>query len=166
MPDSTGEPPHGITFRDALRFWFRLGLISFGGPAGQIAIMQTELVDRLRWIDQRSFLNGLNFCTLLPGPEAQRLATYIGWRLHGVRGALAAGGLFVLPGAVVLLALSWIAAAKGDTSVVSAIFYGLKPVVIAVVAGAVRRNRRRPAQTWRAGGRPAPPLRAHVFFGP
>src|SRR5258708_6357700 len=165
MPDSTGEPPHGLTFRDALRFWFRLGLISFGGPAGQIAIMQTELVDRLRWIDQRSFLNGLNFCTLLPGPEAQQLATYIGWRLHGVRGALAAGGLFVLPGAVVLLALSWIAAAKGDTSVVSAIFYGLKPVVIAVVAGAVWRIGRRALKTWQAGALPAAAFAAIFFFG-
>src|SRR5258708_31285306 len=127
MPDSTGEPPHGITFRDALRFWFRLGLISFGGPAGQIAIMQTELVDRLRWIDQRSFLNGLNFCTLLPGPEAQQLATYIGWRLHGVRGALAAGGLFRLPRAVVLLPLSRVAPPKGATSGVRARLHRLKP---------------------------------------
>src|SRR5271167_751305 len=113
MPDSSTGAAPSVTFREALRFWFRLGWISFGGPAGQIAIMQTELVDRLRWIDQRSFLNGLNFCTLLPGPEAQQLATYIGWRLHGIRGGLAAGILFVLPGAFILLLLSWLAAAKG-----------------------------------------------------
>ena len=113
MPDSStgGIPP--VTFREALRFWFKLGWISFGGPAGQIAIMQTELVYRLRWIDQRSFLNGLNFCTLLPGPEAQQLATYIGWLMHKTRGGLLAGGLFILPGAVAIMALSYVYAAFG-----------------------------------------------------
>jgi chromate transporter len=110
------------SFAEALRFWLKLGCISFGGPAGQIAIMQHELVDRRQWIDQRSFLLGLNFCTLLPGPEATQLAAYIGWRLHGILGAVVAGTLFVLPGALVLLALSWIAAAKGDTPIVGAIF--------------------------------------------
>jgi chromate transporter len=165
MPDASGEPQHGVTFKEALRFWLKLGFISFGGPAGQIAIMQTELVDHKKWIDQRSFLNGLNFCTLLPGPEAQQLATYIGWRLHGVRGGLAAGGLFVLPGAFILLALSWIAAAKGDTSIVSAIFYGLKPVVIAVVAGAVWRIGRRALKTWQAVALAAAAFIAIFFFG-
>src|SRR5262249_2892582 len=108
MPDGTtpftpDESGHRVTFRDALRFWFKLGWISFGGPAGQIAIMQTELVDRKRWIGQRLFLTALNFCTLLPGPEATQLAIYIGWRLHGLWGGVAAGTLFVLPGAFVLL---------------------------------------------------------------
>ena len=143
-------PSHGVTFAEALRFWLRLGLISFGGPAGQIAIMQTELVDRKRWIGQRAFLNGLNFCTLLPGPEAQQLATYIGWRLHGVWGGLAAGLLFVIPGALLLFALSWLAAAHGDTSLVAAAFYGLKPVVIAIVVGAVWRIGRRALKSWQA----------------
>jgi len=140
----------GPGFAEALRFWLKLGCISFGGPAGQIAIMQHELVDRRQWIDQRSFLLGLNFCTLLPGPEAQQLATYIGWRLHRVKGAIVAGSLFVLPGAFVLLALSWLAAAKGDTPVVGAIFYGLKPVVIAIIAHAVWRIGKRTLKNWQS----------------
>ncbi|CAO3417984.1 chromate efflux transporter [Azospirillum endophyticum] len=124
-------------------YWLRLGLTSFGGPAGQIAMMQSELVDRRRWIDQTRFLHALNFCMLLPGPEAQQLATYIGWRQHGVRGGLVAGGLFVLPGALVLLALSWIAAAHGDTGLVGALFDGIKPAVVAIIAAAVWRMGRR-----------------------
>ncbi len=127
------------SFREALRFWFGLGFINFGGPAGQIAIMQSELVERRRWIGQEAFLQALNFCMLLPGPEAQQLATYIGWKLHGVRGALAAGILFVLPGAALLYGLAWIAAAHGDTTIVGAVFAGLKPVVVAVVLHAVWR---------------------------
>ncbi len=127
------------TFPDALRFWTKLGLISFGGPAGQIAVMQHELVDRRGWIGQDAFLQALNFCMLLPGPEAQQLATYIGWKLHGVRGGLAAGILFVLPGALILYALAWIAAAHGDAALVSAVFAGLKPVVVALVLHAICR---------------------------
>lgn len=130
-------------FAEALRFWLTLGFISFGGPAGQIAIMQTELVDRRRWIDQDAFLRALNFCMLLPGPEAQQLATYIGWRLHGLKGALTAGILFILPGALILFGLAWIAAAQGDATIVAAIFTGLKPVVVALVAHAVLRIGRR-----------------------
>ena len=126
-------------FSEALRFWLTLGFISFGGPAGQIAIMQTELVDRRRWIEQDAFLRALNFCMLLPGPEAQQLATYIGWKLHGLKGALTAGLLFVLPGALILFALAWIAAVHGDATIVAAIFTGLKPVVVALVAHAVLR---------------------------
>ncbi|HJS32729.1 MAG TPA: chromate efflux transporter [Alphaproteobacteria bacterium] len=151
MPDASNtylEPRPSLG--EALRFWLKLGCISFGGPAGQIAIMQHELVDRRQWIDQRSFLLGLNFCTLLPGPEATQLASYIGWRLHGVLGAVAAGTLFVVPGALVLLVLSWIAAAKGDTPVVGAIFYGLKPVVIAIIAHAVWRIGRRTLKNWQS----------------
>ncbi len=131
------EPTPPPSFAAALRYWLHLGLLSFGGPAGQIAMMQHDLVDRRRWIGQAEFLQALNFCMVLPGPEAQQLATYIGWRLHGVRGALAAGILFVLPGAFVLYGLSWIAAAHGDTHVVRAIFDGLKPVVIAIVLQAL-----------------------------
>ncbi|MCW5729448.1 MAG: chromate efflux transporter [Alphaproteobacteria bacterium] len=131
------------SFREALAFWFRLGCISFGGPAGQIAIMQSELVERRRWIDQTAFLQGLNFCMLLPGPEAQQLATYVGWRLHGWAGAVAAGCLFVLPGALVLLCLAWIAAAYGGVGPVAAIFDGIKPMVVAIIAHAVWRIGRR-----------------------
>jgi len=124
-------------------YWLRLGLTSFGGPAGQIAMMQSELVERRRWIDQTRFLHALNFCLLLPGPEAQQLATYVGWRLHGMRGGLAAGGLFVLPGALILLGLSWLAAAHGDTGLVGAVFDGIKPAVVAIVLAAVWRMGRR-----------------------
>lgn len=138
MPDATA-PAARPTFGEALAYWFKLGCLSFGGPAGQIAMMQTELVDRKRWIGQAPFLRGLSFATLLPGPEAQQLATYIGWRLHGTWGGVAAGALFVLPGALCMLLLSWISAAYGDTKLVGAVFDGLKPVVIAIVAHAVWR---------------------------
>ncbi len=131
------------SFAEAFRFWLKLGFISFGGPAGQIAIMQHELVDRRRWIDQNAFLQALNFCMLLPGPEAQQLATYIGWKLHGVRGGLTAGILFVVPGALVLYALAWIAAAYGKVGPIAAIFAGLKPVVVAIVLHAIWRIGRR-----------------------
>jgi len=154
----TGAPRP--SFREALRFWFKLGCISFGGPAGQIAIMQTELVERRRWIAQDAFLRGLSFCTLLPGPEAQQLATYIGWRLHGTKGGLVAGGLFVLPGALVLLVLSWIATTGRDTPAVAAVFNGLKPVVIAIVAHAVWRIGKRTLKGW-----PAIALAAAAFIG-
>lgn len=130
-------------FGEALRFWFWLGCVSFGGPAGQIALMQQELVDKRRWIDSTRFLHGLNFAMLLPGPEAQQLATYVGWRLHGTLGGLAAGGLFVLPGALVLLGLSWLAAEHGDLAWVVALFDGVKPVVIAIIAASVWRLGRR-----------------------
>lgn len=129
--------PTGPSFREALRFWLKLGFISFGGPTGQIAIMHTELVDRKKWIDEQRFLHALNFCMLLPGPEATQLATYCGWRLHGVRGGIAAGALFVLPSVVLLWALSWIYVAQGNVPWIAAIFYGLKPAVTAIVAAAV-----------------------------
>lgn len=126
-------------FWEAARYWLQLGLISFGGPAGQIALMQSELVDRRKWIGQREFLQALNFCMLLPGPEAQQLATYIGWRMHGVWGGIVSGGLFVLPGAILMMGLAWLAAAHGETGLVGAVFDGVKPVVVAVVAFAVWR---------------------------
>lgn len=151
MPDASAPAfPGRPDFATATRFWLKLGLISFGGPAGQIAIMQHELVDRRGWIDQGAFLRGLAFCTLLPGPEAQQLATYIGWRLHGTPGGIVAGALFVLPGAILLWALSWIAAAGRDVAVVAAVFYGLKPVVIAVIAHAIWRVGARALHSWQA----------------
>lgn len=134
------------TFRDALRFWCRLGFISFGGPAGQIAVMHRELVERKRWIDEARFLRALNFCMLLPGPEATQLAAYCGWLLHGVRGALAAGVLFVAPGAVTLWTLSWVYAVWGAVPAVAAVFHGLKAAVLAVVVAALWRIARRALQ--------------------
>ena len=127
------------TFREALRFWLKLGLISFGGPAGQIAIMHRELVEKRRWIGEGHFLHALNFCMLLPGPEAQQLATYLGWRLHGWRGGVAAGALFVLPSALLLFGLGWLYMAGGHLPWLAAVFYGLIPAVIAVIAEAVLR---------------------------
>ncbi len=128
-----------VPFGTAVRVWFAISLQTFGGPAGQIAVMQRALVDDKRWISQRRFLHALNYCTLLPGPEAQQLATYIGWLLHGTRGGLVAGGLFVLPGVVALLALSAVYVAFGTTTVVTAVFVGLAAAVLAIVAQAVVR---------------------------
>ncbi|MBK8809159.1 MAG: chromate efflux transporter [Acidobacteria bacterium] len=126
-----------VKFSDALRFWLRLGLISFGGPAGQIAIMQKELVETRKWIAHDEFLHALNFCMLLPGPEAQQLATYIGWKLHGYRGGLAAGALFVIPSIILLLGLSFVYAAFGHIAEVGAVLNGFKAVVVAIVVEAV-----------------------------
>jgi chromate transporter len=127
------------TFGEALRYWFKLGCISFGGPAGQIALMHRDLVEKRRWISDSHFLHALNFCMLLPGPEAQQLATYLGWRLHGAKGGIAAGALFVLPSAFLLLLLSWIYMSHGTVAWVAALFQGLLPAVMAVVAAAVHR---------------------------
>ncbi len=133
------EPVAVVPFGEALRAWAYVALNSFGGPAGQIAVMHREVVERRRWIDERRFLHALNYAMLLPGPEAQQLATYIGWLMHGVRGGLAAGILFVLPGVVVLMALSIVYAGFHDVTLVQGLFYGIKPAVIAVVAAAVVR---------------------------
>src|SRR6266478_5448134 len=127
------------TFAEAFRFWLKLGFISFGGPTGQIAIMQTELVEKKRWISQSRFLHALNFCMLLPGPEAQQLAIYIGWLLHKIRGGIVAGALFVIPSLFVLWTLSYIYAAFGNLPWIAPIFYGLKPAVTAIVLFAVIR---------------------------
>lgn len=135
VPASSPAPRFG----EALRFWMKLGFISFGGPAGQIAIMHTELVDRKKWVGESLFLHALNFCMLLPGPEAQQLATYLGWRLHGVKGGIAAGALFVLPSAILLWGLSWLYLTHGQVPWVAAVFYGLQPAVMAIVAAAVLR---------------------------
>lgn len=125
------------SFADALRVWLRIGLTSFGGPAGQIAMMHKVLVEEKKWLDERTYLLALNFCTLLPGPEAMQLATYAGWRLHGVRGGLAAGLLFVLPGAALILVLAMLYGAYGSVPLVSAIFNGIKAAVLAIVIEAL-----------------------------
>ncbi len=132
-------PPSAISFGEALKFWLKLGFISFGGPAGQIAIMHTELVERRRWISEKRFLHALNFCMVLPGPEAQQLATYIGWLMHKTKGGIVAGALFVLPSLVLLILLSWIYIAFGHVSMVASIFYGIKPAVTALVMHAAHR---------------------------
>lgn len=144
MPDSSSSPPKAsstprVPFRDAFRFWVLLGWINFGGPTGQIALMHQELVERRRWISNARFLHALNYCMLLPGPEATQLATYVGWLLHGTRGGIVAGVLFVLPAFFVLLGLSWLYAVGGAIPWVSAIFFGLRAAVIAIVVAAVIR---------------------------
>ncbi len=132
-----GTKPVG--FWEAFWFWVKLGFINFGGPAGQIAIMHRELVERKRWISEGQYLRTLNFCMLLPGPEAQQVATYIGWRLHGTLGGIVAGSFFVLPSIFVLLLLSWLAVAHSDVPAITGLLYGVQPVVIAIVAEAVMR---------------------------
>jgi chromate transporter len=140
-------PDEAPAFRTALRFWLKLGCISFGGPAGQIAVMHRELVERRRWVDEGRFLRALNYCMLLPGPEATQLATYCGWLLHGPRGGIAAGVLFVLPGTVVIGALSWVYVTFGALPAVAGLFHGLKAAVLAVVVAAVLRLGRRALRT-------------------
>ena len=137
-PVPTGQPAPA-SFLEALRFWLKLGFISFGGPAGQIAIMHTELVERRRWISEKRFLHALNYCMLLPGPEAQQLATYIGWLMHRTWGGIVAGALFVLPSLFILIGLSWVYLRFGDVPVVAGIFYGIKPAVTALVLHAAHR---------------------------
>jgi chromate transporter len=134
LPDAAGVP-----FGQALMFWLKLGFISFGGPAGQIAIMHAELVERRRWISERRFLHALNYCMLLPGPEAQQLATYIGWLMHRTWGGVVAGALFVLPSLFLLITLGWVYLRFGDVPLVAGLFYGLKPAVAAIVLHAAQR---------------------------
>jgi chromate transporter len=140
-----------VPFGEALKFWLKLGFISFGGPAGQIAIMHRELVEQKRWISERRFLHALNYCMLLPGPEAQQLATYIGWLMHRTWGGIVAGGLFVLPSLFILVALSWVYVVFGHVDWVAGLFYGIKPAVAAIVLHAVwrigSRTLRHPVQT-------------------
>jgi len=133
------EGAHGVPFRAAVRVWMRVAALSFGGPAGQIAVMHRILVEEQRWISEGRFLHALSYCTLLPGPEAQQLATYVGWLMHGTRGGVVAGGLFVLPGLLSIMALSWVYAAYGRVGAVAALFFGLKAAVLAVVLEAVVR---------------------------
>lgn len=135
----TSEQLSPVTLREAFLFWLRLGFISFGGPAGQIAIMHQELVENRRWISEKRFLHALNFCMVLPGPEAQQLATYIGWLMHKTWGGIMAGLLFILPSLFILIALSWIYIAWSDIAIVAGIFYGIKPAVAAIVLQAAHR---------------------------
>jgi chromate transporter len=137
------EPQQSIRFREAFVYWLKLGFISFGGPAGQIAIMHEDLVERRRWISETRFLHALNYCMLLPGPEAQQLATYIGWLMHRTWGGIVAGVLFVLPSLFILIGLSWVYIAFGNVSAVAGLLYGIKPAVTAIVAAAA----------WRIGSR-------------
>ena len=138
-PEVTSEAPQAVSFWQALRFWFKLGFISFGGPAGQIAIMHEELVVRRRWLSEKRFLHALNYCMVLPGPEAQQLATYIGWLMHKTRGGIAAGALFVLPSLFMMIGLSWLYIAFGHVTWVAGMFYGIKPAVTAIVVQAAHR---------------------------
>ncbi len=144
MPDTpaaneVAAPPEPVGFWEAFRFWLKLGCISFGGPAGQIALMHQELVERRRWISERRFLHALNYCMLLPGPEAQQLATYIGWLMHRSWGGIVAGALFVLPSLFILILLSWLYIAFGHTALIDGLFYGIKPAVTAIVLQAAHR---------------------------
>lgn len=131
--------PGSVSFREAFWFWLKLGFVSFGGPAGQIAILHQELVERRRWLSEGRFLHALNYCMVLPGPEAQQLATYIGWLMHRSWGGIVAGALFVLPSLLILIALSWFYVAFGDMPMVAGLFYGIKPAVTAIVFQAVHR---------------------------
>ena len=136
-------PPPPVSFGDAFRYWLKLGFISFGGPAGQIAMMHQELVERRRWISERRFLHALNYCMLLPGPEATQLAVYIGWLMHRTWGGIVAGTLFVLPSVFMLVGLTWIYLAFGDVPAVAGILYGIKPAGTSIVVFAA----------WRIGSR-------------
>ena len=153
------------TLREAVRVWARIGCLSFGGPAAQIALLHREAVEQRAWVSDRRFLHALNFCTLLPGPEAMQLAAYLGWLMHGVRGGLAAGLLFILPGAAVMLALSLLYAAYGGVPAVAAAFFGLKCAVLVLVADALRRVARRALLTRAAWGVAAAAFVALFAFG-
>lgn len=152
MPRPSITPPPTVApatpaFGEALRYWFKLGCLSFGGPAGQIALMHVELVERRRWISERRFLHALNYCMLLPGPEAQQLATYLGWLLHGRLGGLASGSLFVLPSLLLLLGLSWVYLCWGTLPLLAAMLHGIKPAVVAIVLHAAYRLAQRTLHT-------------------
>ena len=142
VPDKV-ERPAPVTFAAAFLYWLKLGFISFGGPAGQIALMHTDLVERQRWISERRFLHALNYCMVLPGPEATQLAVYIGWLMHRTPGGIVAGSLFVLPSLIILILLSWIYLAFGNVPAIAGILYGIKPAVVAIVLAAA----------WRIGSR-------------
>ncbi len=137
--DAPVARPPTVSFREAFLFWLKLGFVSFGGPAGQIAILHQELVEKRRWISERRFLHALNFCMVLPGPEAQQLVTYIGWLMHRTWGGIVAGSLFVLPSLFILIALSWVYMALGEQPAVAAVLYGIKPAVTAIVVFAAYR---------------------------
>jgi len=139
VADDTPKAPNPVSFGEALRYWLKLGFISFGGPAGQISMMHTELVEKRRWISEHRFLHALNYCMVLPGPEAIQLAIYIGWLMHGVLGGIAAGVLFFLPALALLISLSWVYIAFGNLPVVAGVLFGIKPAVTAIVVFAAYR---------------------------
>ena len=147
MSSASSAAPARVSFREAVGVWARIGCLSFGGPAGQIALMHRELVEKRRWLDESRFMHALSYCMLLPGPEAQQLAIYVGWLLHRTRGGLVAGILFVLPGSLAVLILSALYASYGSVPAVAALFFGLKAAVLAIVLEAVRRIGRRALQT-------------------
>src|SRR5690349_5342248 len=140
---AAATPQHGVSLSEAFRVWLRVAALSFGGPAGQIAVMHRILVEEKRWVSEQRFLHALNYCMLLPGPEAQQLATYIGWLMHRTLGGIMAGGLFIVPGIIAIMALSYVYAAYGNLPVVVALFFGLKAAVLAIVLEAVVRIGRR-----------------------
>jgi hypothetical protein len=146
------EHRHGVSLAEATRVWLRVVALSFGGPAGQIAVMHRIIVDEKKWVGESRFLHALSYCMLLPGPEAQQLATYIGWLMHRWPGAIIAGGLFVVPGIVSILALSYVYAAYGHVPTVAALFFGLKAAVLAIVLQAVQRGRHPRPQEQRNDG--------------
>jgi len=158
-------PSHGVSLGEALRVWLRVAALSFGGPAGQIAVMHRILVEEKRWISESRFLHALNYCMLLPGPEAQQLATYMGWLMHRTVGGIMAGGLFILPGIVAIMALSWIYALYGQVGIVSALFFGLKAAVLAIVLEAVARIGRRALRNRMLVGLAAAAFVAIFFLG-
>lgn len=139
----TTAPPSPVSLRSAFWYWLKLGCVSFGGPAGQIAMMHAELVEKRRWISEQRFLHALNYCMLLPGPEATQLAIYIGWLMHRTRGGIVAGLLFLLPSLLLLIVLSWLYMAYGHVSAIAGILYGIKPAVVAIVVAAAWRLGRR-----------------------
>jgi chromate transporter len=153
-------PSHGVSFGEALRVWLRVAALSFGGPAGQIAVMHRIIVDEKKWVGESRFLHALSYCMLLPGPEAQQLATYIGWLMHRWPGAITAGGLFVVPGIIAIMALSYIYAAFGNVPTIAALFFGLKAAVLAIVLHAVHRVGSRALKS-----RPMIVLAAFAFMG-
>ena len=156
--DSREQPGHGVSVAEAFRVWLRVAALSFGGPAGQIAVMHRILVEEKKWVSESRFLHALNYCMLLPGPEAQQLATYIGWLMHRTRGGIMAGGLFILPGIVALMALSIVYAEWGQVGFVAGAFFGLKAAVLAVVVEALIRVGRRSLKS-----RPLQALAAAAF---
>ncbi len=156
-----------VSFWEAFWFWVKLGFINFGGPAGQIAIMHRELVEKKRWVSEGQYLRTLNFCMLLPGPEAQQVATYVGWRLHGILGGIVAGSFFVIRSFFVLWLLSYLAAAHSDVPAITGLLYGVQPVVIAIVVEAVLRIGRRTPQPRGPRGLCGSRLRGALFsLGP
>ncbi len=164
MSTKSPDTPAAPSFTQALAYWLWLGCISFGGPAGQIAIMHQDLVEKKRWISERRFLHALNYCMVLPGPEAQQLATYLGWLLHGKWGGLAAGALFVLPSLLLLTGLSWLYMAFGNTPAMTGLLYGIKPAVTAIVAFAAWRIGKRTLHNFWLGAISAAAFCALFFF--